>query len=178
VIRFLFDEKKALEALVLVASEWPGISPFYASKVFFLAEKQHLNQFGRPVVGDRYIAMRDGPVPSALYDWFKGNFELTEDPGAVTDALEFNRNGRQTTVTARREPDLEYLSASDLEALRSALAFCRGKAFNWLSASTHRDQAWLNTPLNCEMDPRLMIEGPQREQVIEEAEEFAQYGVA
>ena len=109
-IRFLFDEKKALEALVLVAGDWPGISTFYAAKVFFLAEKQHLNQFGRPVVGDRYIAMRNGPVPSTLYDWFKGNFELTEEPDLVRLFALHHHGHRPTAIGAA---DWDILVASD-----------------------------------------------------------------
>jgi uncharacterized phage-associated protein len=64
--RFAIDEAKALEALVLVAKAWPGITPFFVAKVFFLAEKWHLNRFGRPIIGDTYVAMQNGPVPSAV----------------------------------------------------------------------------------------------------------------
>ena len=37
----------------------------------FLAEKYHLVRYGRPITGDRYDAMKDGPVPSFTYDLFK-----------------------------------------------------------------------------------------------------------
>src|SRR4029079_17679981 len=109
-IRFSFNEKKALEALVLVANEWPGITAFYASKAVFLADKNHLNKFGRPVVGDRYIAMDNGPVPSVIYDWFKGNIDRMADPQAIVDSIEFNRNAKYVSASALREPELEYLS--------------------------------------------------------------------
>jgi hypothetical protein len=32
-IRFYFDEAKAVETLVYIANAWPNISPFYVSKV-------------------------------------------------------------------------------------------------------------------------------------------------
>jgi hypothetical protein len=32
-LRFQFDEKKAVEALTYIASKWPGITAFFASKV-------------------------------------------------------------------------------------------------------------------------------------------------
>jgi hypothetical protein len=35
-LRFQFDEKKAVEALTYIASKWPGITAFFASKVLFL----------------------------------------------------------------------------------------------------------------------------------------------
>lgn len=177
-LRFPFDEKKALEALVFVAEKWAGITPFYAAKVFFFAEKDHLNRFGRPIVGDRYIAMENGPVPSIVYDWFKGAIDLMGDPDAIIEALEFNRNGRVVTVTAKRRPDLDYLSSTDVAALESAIAFCQGKTFRQLSDLAHHEPAWQAAPLNAEMDQRLMIDGAGREQAIERAEEFARYGVA
>lgn len=177
-LRFPFDERKALEAVVLVAKAWPGITPFYASKVFFIADKDHLNLFGRPVVGDRYVAMENGPVPSVIYDWFKGSFDFMADPEAIARSVEFNRNGRIPTATAKRDPDLAHLSSSDIAALERAVNFCRGKSFGYLSAYTHRDPAWQEADLNAEMDPRLMIEGEHRDRAVQEAEEFARYGVA
>lgn len=174
-LRFPFDERKALEAMVLVAEKWPGITPFYAAKVFYLAEKNHLNAFSRPIFGDRYIAMENGPVPSVVYDWFKGNLDLMGDPDAIVQALEFNRNNRVPGVTARRSPNMEHLSPSDVEVLEQAIEFCRDKRFDWLSNLTHNDPSWQAACLNCEMDPAMMIE---RDDTIERAEEFARYGVA
>lgn len=176
-LRFPFDEKKALEALVLIAGEWPGVTAFYASKAVFLADKWHLNRFGRPVVGDRYIAMDNGPVPSAIYDWFKDNLDRMGDPQAIVDAIEFNRNARYVTATARRAPDLDVLSPSDIEAIREAVAYCRRYSVGALSRITHNDPAWKEADLNGEMDPSLMIEGEQRDELIRAAREFAAYGV-
>jgi Protein of unknown function (DUF4065) len=62
-LRFQFDERKGLEALVYIASKWPGITAFFASKVLFFAEKRHMNEYARPIVADTFIAMANGPVP-------------------------------------------------------------------------------------------------------------------
>ena len=37
-IRFAVDDDKALEALTLVAKRWPGITPFFVSKVFLFCK--------------------------------------------------------------------------------------------------------------------------------------------
>jgi uncharacterized phage-associated protein len=66
-IRFNFDESKTLEALVYVARAWDAITPFYLSKVLFFADRNHLRAYGRPITGDSYIAMVDGPVPSRSF---------------------------------------------------------------------------------------------------------------
>jgi len=51
-LRFQFDEKKGVEALIYIASKWPSATVFYASKVLFFAEKFHLNKYARPIAAD------------------------------------------------------------------------------------------------------------------------------
>ena len=76
-IRFNFDEAKTVEAVVLVAQRWPGITPFFLAKVLFFADRDHLRAYRRPVTGDSYIAMDAGPVPSRVYDMVKDNLDLS-----------------------------------------------------------------------------------------------------
>ena len=176
-LRFPFDEKKALEALVLVTRAWPEITAYFAAKVFFIADKTHLNKYGRPVVGDRYIAMDHGPVPSAIYDWFKGNLNLMGDPEALLSSISFEPVGRYVKATARRDPDLKYLAGSDVEALEAAIKFCKGRPLSALSAITHREAAWQEAELNSEMDPLKLIDPENRDRIVEVAEEYALHGV-
>ena len=49
-LRFTFNETKCIEALTFLASQWEGVTKFYAAKVLFYAEKLHLNRYGRPIV--------------------------------------------------------------------------------------------------------------------------------
>jgi Protein of unknown function (DUF4065) len=176
-LRFNLSEKKALEALVFVAREWPKITAFHAAKVFFFADKEHLNKYGRPVLGDRYIAMDHGPVPSVIYDWFKGDLNWAGDPEAIISAVNFNRQASYVFATAKREPEMDYLSPSDVAALKSAIALCKDRPFSQLSRLSHDDPAYREAELNAEMDPALMIEGEHREELIEAAKQFAAYGV-
>jgi hypothetical protein len=112
-LRFAIDETKALEALVLVAKAWPEITPFFAAKVFFLAEKWHLNRFGRPIIGDTYVAMHDGPVPSAIYDIIKGNLDHFGNSQDMEDALLITRGDyHPPKVEARRDPAGDALASS------------------------------------------------------------------
>jgi uncharacterized phage-associated protein len=176
-LRFAFDEKKALEGLVFVAKEWPGVTAFYAAKVVFYADKEHMNKYGRPVFGDRYIAMDNGPVPSAIYDWFKGNLDRMGDPNSIASSIDLNRDGRHVTARAARDPEMEFLSPSDVVAIRNAITYCKQHSVGELSRISHDEPAWQGAELNAEMDPALMIEGDRRDEMIEIAKEFAAYGV-
>lgn len=175
-LRFQFDEKKGVEALTYVASKWPRLTAFYASKVLFFAEKLHLNRYARPIVGDTFIAMPNGPVPSTIYDFIKGRLDQAGDPDAILSALSIMRDP-YPQVVALRSVDADALSPSDLECLDEAIAFCRGRGFGVLSGLTHQERAWLQAPANGPMDYEDMIEGNDREAIISEAREFALYGV-
>ncbi len=177
-MRFQFDEKKGVEALTFIASRWPGVTAFFAAKVLFFAEKRHLNRYARPIVADTFIAMPNGPVPSTLYEFIKGRLDQAGDPDAIAQALAITRDP-YLRMTARREADPDTLSQSDIECLQEAIDFCRARTFGALSNLTHQERAWLEAPANGPMDYEAMIDAdnPAREEIIEEAREFAAYGV-
>jgi uncharacterized phage-associated protein len=168
-VRFNFDESKAIEALVYVAGEWAGITPFYLSKVLFFADRDHLRQYGRPVTGDMYIAMANGPVPSRIYDMVKGNLDFFGNPEAIGDAIRVDYNARYRRLYANRPATLDLLSETDLKALADAVQLCRGKSSPELMHLTHQEPAWLLAEANAEMNPELLVPDDMREEVREAA---------
>jgi hypothetical protein len=168
-IRFQFNESKALEALVFIAQRWPGITPFFLAKVLFFADRDHLRAFGRPVLGDNYIAMDDGPVPSRVYDIVKGNIDFFGDPGAIKSALRVDRAAQYAQVFSNRDPDIEQFSETDIAALSESIEFCRSKGYRYLSDLTHKEPAWFKAAPNSLMDLELLVPEDQREEVRETA---------
>lgn len=179
-LKFRFDEEKALEALCFVAERWPGVTPFYLSKTLYRAEREHLNLYGRPIFGDTYIAMKNGPVPSAAYDVLKGDLMFAGDPAAFTAALDVRPSEGPTQLFARRSADVDALSDTDTECLAEAVDWCRVRSFQELSQETHEHRAWLDTPVNSAIDYALMIDedNPAAEAIAQEAREYAAYGVS
>lgn len=168
-IRFNFNESKAVETIAYVATVWPKITPFYLSKVLFFADRNHLRQFGRPVTGDAYIAMDNGPVPTNIYDIIKGDLDFFGDPAAINEALQVEQGPRYLEVTAMRPANTDLLSETDIAALDEAIKFCRGKPFTELSNLTHQEPAYLHAQRNAEMDPELLVPEEMREEVREAA---------
>jgi len=41
-------------------------------KLLYIADKESLKETGRPITGDRFVAMKKGPVLSEVYDLIKG----------------------------------------------------------------------------------------------------------
>ena len=73
-IRFHTKEKKGLEVLLYVLGELPEAKFNLLGKILYVAEKEHLLNYGRPIYGDSYIAGSDGPVPLFIKDVIEGNY--------------------------------------------------------------------------------------------------------
>jgi uncharacterized phage-associated protein len=169
-VRFNFNESKTLEAVVFIAQEWPGITPFFLAKTLFFADRNHLRAYGRPVTGDVYIAMADGPVPSHVYDMVKDNLDFFGDPAAIVQAIKIDRGNRHyPKIAAARPPDLDTLSETDIQELRAAIVFCSGRSFTELRGLTHQERAWADAPANSEMNPELLVPDDMQEEVRERA---------
>ena len=166
-IKFNINSQKAIEALLWII--WRGETNIYnLMKILFAADKYHLNSYGRPVTGDKYIAMQFGTVPSWIYDATK----LTK-PG-----IGFIKNGNSLALEPGRNYDPALLSDSDIEALEQGFNEYAGKDFESVKRQNHGEKAWLKA---VERNPGLeasdilfedMIE---EEWLAEELKETAQY---
>lgn len=61
-----------------------------------------MRKYGRPVIGDIYIAMDNGPVPSRVYDIVKGKLDFFSDPAAINAALRIDRTNKFPQLYIRR----------------------------------------------------------------------------
>lgn len=78
-IQFKFNPEKAQEAILYIASCLNKPDIYSICKVFYLADKAHLERFGRTICGDEYVAMERGPVPSKTYDIMKDSFGVSNE---------------------------------------------------------------------------------------------------
>ena len=179
-IKFPFHEGKAIEALAFIAHLRPGLTPLFVSKILFYAEKWHLNRYGRPIIGDTYIAMPQGPVPSVVKDYIDQKWDWVHKPEAYDEAITVQRHaGLLRLLPGQRAPNLDALSESDIECLRDAFEFCRDKESDELSLLTHQEKAYLLAQANGPMDYEHFIDddNPQHATVVARAKRVAAYGV-
>ncbi|ALA17185.1 MULTISPECIES: Panacea domain-containing protein [unclassified Chelatococcus] len=172
---FVLNKEKAVEALVYVAAKFPGVGRFHAAKILYFAERFHLRRYGRPILGDRYIAMDHGPVPSFAYDVLKGTV-YPSDRKLIEGALVTKDGFHHPEYEASREPDMSLFSQSDIECLDEAIEHCAGKSFGEISDETHEHVAWAKANLNGPMSYDDMLAGVSDE-ILEDARVFAAYGV-
>ncbi len=174
-MRFHADKEKTVEALLYIVSRYGEVTRFHALKTLYFADREHLRRFGRPITGDRYIAMDNGPVPSYAYNALKQDVPEPERE-RVVGALSPADLSYHPAYRPHRDPDLSFFSRTDIECLEWAFDYCRGRSFGSISDETHTHEAWKKAPLNGEMKVEQMLEGVSAE-IIEEAEQFASYGV-
>lgn len=136
-----FDPRKAIEAIVYIAGKSPAPGFHKISKIFYFADKLHLERYGAMISDDVYIAMENGPVPSRIYDFMKfaagRSVPAVNAIAAIRDAISVNNY----TVKAKRNADCDYLSESELQCLDEIISSHGRKSFGQLTDESH-DAAW------------------------------------
>ena len=68
-IKFNVNRDKIINAILYICSKLNGsVNIYNCLKIFYEADKYHLNKYGVVITGDKYIAMEHGTVPSATKD--------------------------------------------------------------------------------------------------------------
>lgn len=127
-LKFRFNLDKLVNALAFFADADIGdLTKLKAAKLLYLADQRHLFKFGRPITGDRYIAMDLGPVPESAYQLIGrlGEPPEADDPGhrAAAARLEIHEGvmRRYAVLRAVQKPDLDVFSDSEIEVLQSVV---------------------------------------------------------
>lgn len=150
VVTFNPDVERILASLVFIITdaEQRGFQPtqYDVVKALFLADRQHLNEFGRPVSFDNYVAMKHGPVPSVAYDILKKEHNTLRKLN-LHDLPWKTRNGEGGKIyfhDADASSVGEVLSPSDIKALASANNVIESLSFGQIRKLTHDDPAYID----------------------------------
>ena len=113
---FTFSHRKATQSLNFFARQSGGnVNKLKALKLVYFADRYHLRRFERPVVGDEYLAMNYGPVPSGTKDIAELSDFLGEEEASYGRA--FLRPLDRFTFSSEAAVEPSVFSASDREAL-------------------------------------------------------------
>jgi uncharacterized phage-associated protein len=138
---FQFSYRKATQALNFLARKAGGsIHKLRALKLVYFADRYHLRRYGRPVIGDEYLAMQYGPVPSSTKDIAELSDFLGREERAYAKAFIQPTTGN--SYKSRAEVETSVFSLSDQEALAWAWErFGRTPRFG-LAELTHHYPEW------------------------------------
>jgi uncharacterized phage-associated protein len=140
--RFL-DVEKALEAVVYVSHKTNDL--FHIVKILYYADKIHLEEYGRQLTGDYYVAMEEGPVPSGAYDLIKrarGDEQLFEARIVDIHPEKSISIKDHIIVTPLRPTKLEFLSESDIECLDKSIEVYATMGVKKLWELAHEEEAY------------------------------------
>lgn len=146
-VEFKRDIHKVFATIKFIASQdIPDLTPAKLLKLIFLADKYHLVRYGRPITGDNYCAMPEGPVPSWTYDLLKQilNKPLVSQAKQLANDLVVDRKKNPPTISTRATYDARQLSESDIQALNITLKRFRNHTFGQLRKYTHAMAAYEN----------------------------------
>lgn len=131
-IKFTRNTEKAQQCLIWILNKKPGISKYHIMKIMFAADCYHLDHYGRPIYGEKYVAMRYGTVPSFMKDLLdiKSNMPFMEcSPNCYVTNCAVN---------------YDVFSETDLEALEKGVCDYADLSFKEVKDKNHAHQAWKN----------------------------------
>jgi uncharacterized phage-associated protein len=132
-IRFRFDERKATAAAAYLLQLHSGVMDYMRLvKLLYFAEREALATLGRPITGDLYFSLDEGPILSAVLDLCK-----EKRPGSTWP--DFIQHKGTWSVALTREPDLGPLSDAETGILRVIAQRHSGDDQWVLSKIAHRD---------------------------------------
>ena len=155
-MKFQFDIEKAILSLKFILVNFEEFTADFHKifKILYFAEKMHLSKYGRAIIGDRYIAMKNGPVPSTVYDIFKilkGESILKLD--YVADiSMDFKIIDDYYVQLLNRDFDIDIFSETEQECLIQSIEENKLLDFNTLTSKSH-DTAWGQTTQNDVISP-------------------------
>src|SRR5688500_9482554 len=68
--QFEFKPEKSLAVATYLAAR-TGETMYTILKMIYVADRFHLERYGRPITGDNFVAMKEGACPSKIYDSMK-----------------------------------------------------------------------------------------------------------
>jgi len=176
-IKYHMCYEKAIEAIVWLADQKPSIDIYHIAKVLFYADKMHINKYARPIIGDTYVCMEYGTVPSGVRDLITENSWISPDYlKCVADSLKVVRTPYPVLV-ALRKPKMEYFSKTDIECLQESLEKYSEMSFEELKRLTHEESCWQEADINQPVDYRLLVDAdnPCRDEILEQMSQTAPY---
>jgi len=135
---FFSDTKKMAQAVGVLLHEEPDQRTSYMRvlKLLVIADREALEKAGRPIIGSRVVAMKDGPLHSVVYDLIKN-----EHPDVPMWDSYFDTVGK-FDIQMHDNPGVDQLSRFEVELLQGV---SRERAWmdQWaLSEETHKFRDW------------------------------------
>jgi len=145
-VNFEFSPEKALATIAVLAQQ-SRETVDTVSEMVYIADRMHLERYGRPITGDSFFALPEGARPVKIYESLKalrGDSPKNHLPGSE-DILRVETKSQNVEITG--VPDMSELSASDVECLEETISILKtlGRAH---IRDMAKDAVWKTTDTN------------------------------
>jgi uncharacterized phage-associated protein len=135
------SDKKAIQALNFFASKSGGkINRMKAIKLIWLSDRAHLRRFGRPILSDKYYAIKLGPIPSKTKNFSEADGLMTDEVKTYRDS--FIEPLGKYDVKSLAAPDINVFSQTDIETMEKIFAIFGHYDKYRLSNLSHKFPEW------------------------------------
>ena len=153
-LRFRFDPEKFVNAVAYLSRNCPSSTKLTICKHLYLADREHLVRYGRPIVGDQYYKLPHGPVPSRGLNMLRGKASAPENA-----LLEQFVSIVGNAVHPKRLPNRKVFSQSDWEILEWVVEKYGTWSAKALRDLTHKQAPWTKTVDAAAIDYALFFDG-------------------
>ena len=115
---------RILEAFAYITKRASKKNMYIVLKVFYLADKLHMERFGRFIFNDQYAALAKGPVPSLAYDLIKIIRRNQELPFSIKAPVKVLSDHQMIPLRGANE---DVFSRSDIECLDHIIELSKNK---------------------------------------------------
>lgn len=163
-LRYNFDVEKLVQAIAYLSSRGVrDLDKLKILKLLFLADKRHLLEIGRPILGDRYSCMDWGPVASQSYNILRNVIDADPRKRAAenlfAEYFTIERSRDYPALVAKKSPELDVFSDSEIAALDEVIAKYGHLSGTDLIKLTHDDPIW-RIPDKTQRKPGSSVEIP------------------
>ena len=136
IIEFKPKTEKIIEVILHLAHKGIPLDRYKLVKLVYLADITHLNRYSRFITDDKMVAMKNGPVPSTLYDILcKRKRRGVDYANMPFDYV--TKGDRHYIENPKREIRRGLFSKSDLEVLDEVFDQYGKSSFGELYDLTH-----------------------------------------
>lgn len=116
------------------------------SKLLYIADKEHFIRCGRFITNDRYVKMKNGPVPTRILNIINEPDIYIAEPSNrryLKHNISFSKDNKRI-IKSNRRPDLNELSNSEIQVLDKIIKKYGKLHISKLVDITHNEFAWIN----------------------------------
>lgn len=144
-LRYKPKLEKIVELLLYLAHKRPDADQYQAVKFLYLADREHLNRYGRPITFETYFALPFGPVATHALDMLEHDGRVLRKAHIDELPFETEKLGKMTFIRApKRAVNHDVFSKSDLKVFDEILTQYGHLSFDDLYKITHSHFAYKN----------------------------------